>query len=165
MRKQLKKGDFQMNRFSCFRTKWVMILLAVVFALSACGKSEESQQPKPAAGGEFNKFFPKSADGFDVVFTQEKAGMAQAKLKRDGKDAAMLTIADLTGNPEAADKFKSSTAGIAGYPAAASGSLGTAVLVAGRFQVQARSTDSSFTENDRRLWLERFDLNGLAKLK
>lgn len=148
-----------------FRGKWFVIVLAVLFALSACGKSEESQQPGPAAGGEFNKFFPKSADGFDVVFTQEKAGMAQAKLKKEGKDAAMLTIADLTGNPDAAGKFKGSTAAIAGYPAAASGSMGTAVLVADRFQVQVRSTDSSFTENDRRLWLERFDFNGLAKLK
>ena len=154
-----------MKHFSCFRGKCFMILLAVLFALTACGKSEESKQPAPAAGGEFNKFFPKSADGFDVVFTQEKAGMAQAKLKKDGKDVAMLTIADLTGNPDAAEKFKNSTASIAGYPAAASGSLGTAVLVGNRFQVQVRSNEGSFTEADRRTWLERFNLNGLATIR
>ncbi|MGE0084641.1 MAG: hypothetical protein AB7S75_09485 [Desulfococcaceae bacterium] len=153
-----------MKRFSCVSGKCFVILLAVLFALTACGKSEDKQDA-PAAGGEFNKFFPKSQDGFDVVFTQEKAGMAQAKLKKDGKDAAMLTIADLKGNPDAAGKFKNSTASISGYPAAASGGLGTAVLVADRFQVQARSNDGSFTENDRRLWLERFNLSGLAQLK
>lgn len=153
-----------MKRFSCFRGKCFLILLAVLFVLTACGKSEDSKTG-PAAGGEFNKFFPKSQGGFDVVFTQEKPGMAQAKLKKDGKDVAMLTIADLTGNPDAAGKFRNSTASISGYPAAASGGLGTAVLVADRFQVQARSTDDSFTEADRRTWLERFNLNGLSKIR
>ncbi len=153
-----------MNSFSCFRVKVLMLLLAVLIGLTACGKSEDKQAPS-AAGGEFNKFFPKSGNGFNVVFTQEKAGMAQAKLKMDGKDVAMLTIADLTGNSAATDKFKNSTSTISGYPAADSGGKGTVVLVGNRFQVQVRSSDDSFTENDRKAWLERFNLNGLATLK
>jgi len=151
--------------FSNMRSKFIVFcMMAMLLATFACGGGGSDSESTSAQGGDFNKFFPKSYDGFKVVFTQEKAGMAQAKLKKDDRDVAMLTIADLRGNPGAADKFRNSTAKIAGYPAASSGGQGTVVLVGDRFQVQVRSIEAGFTENDRKAWLEQFNLNGLSGL-
>ncbi|OQX24390.1 MAG: hypothetical protein BWK80_21105 [Desulfobacteraceae bacterium IS3] len=157
-----------MVKLSTLRGKVILFLLmAMILTVPACGDSgsKPSGSPQPIAGGEFNRFFPKDSGDFDVVFTQEKAGMSQAKLKKSGREVAMLTISDLSDNPSAADKFKSSSASIAGYPAASSGGKGTAVLVENRFQVQVRSQADDFTQQDRESWLGKFDLTGLARLK
>jgi len=159
-----------MVKFSRVDGKFVVFVLAMLlFSAFACdsGGSKEksgSGSSQTLAGGEFNKFFPKKGGEFDVVFTQEKAGMAQAKLKKQGQEVAMLTISDTAGNPSAAEKFKSSTASIAGYPSSASGSNGTVILVGNRFQVQVRSQGDDFTQSDREAWLQKFDLGGLARL-
>jgi hypothetical protein len=116
-------------------------------------------------GSAFNVFFPKSADGFDLVFTQEKKGFAEAKLKKDGKDMALLSIFDTVSNPEAAAKFATSTETLAGFPVMDNGSQGTVILVAERFQVQVRSQDDAFSQFDREDWLQQFDLDGLSALK
>lgn len=157
-----------MAKLSTVRGRVILFLImAMVLTVPACGDSgsKSSGSAKPLAGGEFNKFFPKDSGEFDVVFTQEKAGMAQAKLKKAGNEVAMLTISDLSDNPSAADKFKGSSASIGGYPAAGSGGKGTAVLVENRFQVQVRSQADDFTQQDREAWLGKFDLRGLAGLK
>jgi hypothetical protein len=152
-----------------------IILLAllggVAFLFSRCGsgKEETAKTAPPAAtlpapveaGKTFNARFPKSGGGFDVVFTQEKDGYAQADLTREGKKLAQLSLSDTNANPGARDKFAASAKKIGGHPAAAVGSMGTAVLVAGRYQVQARSLDKSFTESDRAAWIAKFDLGGL----
>lgn len=117
------------------------------------------------SGGSFNKFFPPSSGGYDRVYTQEKKGFAEAKLKKAGKDVAILAISDTLNNPSALKKFENSSQKIAGYPAVSQGSQGTAVLVGDRFQVKVLSRDPSFSESDRQDWLEKFDLDGLAKLK
>lgn len=148
--------------FASARGKFLVCLL-VMFFVMACGQGKSS--PKPMDGGDFNKFFPKKSGDFDVTFTQEKAGMAQAKLKKSGKEVATLTISDLINNSSAAEKFKNSTTKIAGYPSASSGSKGTTLLVGNRFQVQVRSKGSDFSESDRKMWLEKFNLRGLAGLK
>ena len=130
------------------------------------GTQEESKSVHtPLPGGEFNKFFPEKSGDFTIVYTQEKKGMAQAKLKKAGADVAALTISDVAANPGAADKFKNSSMNIAGFPAAKSGGKGTAILVENRFQVQVRSHADDFTDKDREEWLKKFDLSGLAQLK
>jgi len=116
-------------------------------------------------GSEFNKFFPASGQGYDVVFSQEKKGFAEAKLKREGTDVAMLSISDTASNPQAADKYKSSTEKLAGYPLMEVGSTQTGILVSDRYQVKVQSRDAAFTPQDRRDWLQKFDLNGLSSLK
>jgi len=116
-------------------------------------------------GSEFNKFFPSASGGFERVYTQEKKGFAEAKLKKDGQDVAMLSISDTISNPSAAAKFKSSTKNINGYPSVLQGSTATAVLVADRYQVKVQSRDPGFTEADRETWLSKFNLGGLARLK
>jgi hypothetical protein len=128
------------------------------------------RETKPAvakealAGSAFNKFFPKAAAPWDLTYKQEKQGTAIASLKKDGKEVATLTVFDTVSEPDAAKDYKESTQALAGYPLVAKGAKGTAVLVANRFQVQVRSTDNSFTEDDRKDWIKRFDLDGLAKL-
>jgi hypothetical protein len=117
------------------------------------------------SGGNFNKFFPKSGSGFDRIYTQEKKGFAEAKLKKNGKDVAVMSVSDIKNNLAAANKFDGSTEKIAGYPSVQQGNTGTAVLVADRYQVKVLSRDPSFTKDDRADWLGKFDLNGLARLK
>jgi hypothetical protein len=121
--------------------------------------SKESQ-----AGSAFNRFFPKVEAPFDLVYKQEKTGFVEASLKRDGKEVAVLTISDTANNPEAAEKYKGSLEQLDEYPLAAVGSQGTGLLVSDRYQVQVRSMDESFTEEDRREWLKRFDLVELSRL-
>jgi hypothetical protein len=116
-------------------------------------------------GGEFNKFFPKDGDGFDRVFVQEKKGFAEAKLNKDGKNVAMLSVSDTASTPEARKKFDNSSKQIGGYPAVDQGANITAALVGNRYQVKVQSRDPSFTKSDREAWLAKFNLGGLAALK
>jgi len=129
-----------------------------------------TQQPtqvsgEPLAGGQFNQFFPDASGDYKRVFAQEKTGFAEAKLKQDGKDVAVLSINDLANNPSAAKKFQDSSKTIAGYPGVERGKTQTAILVRDRFQVKVQSRDESFTPSDREAWLEKFDLQGLSQLK
>jgi len=120
---------------------------------------------KPLAGGEFNKFFPAANEGsYTRVASQEKEGFAEYKLKKDGKDVAMLAVSDTVTNPEAAAKFQQSTRQINGYPAIDQGSTATAVLIDNRFQVKVLSRSPSFTKEDRETWLQKFNFAGIAGL-
>ncbi|MGK7876284.1 MAG: hypothetical protein AB4426_24205 [Xenococcaceae cyanobacterium] len=129
------------------------------------GSRNQAVSKEAVAGGRFNQFFPSAGGGYQRVYTQEKKGSAQAKLKKNGKEVAVLTISDTISNPKAMDKFKESRETIGGYPTVEQGSKGTAVLVGDRFQVKVLSRDPSFTQSDRKAWLAKFDLNGLARLK
>lgn len=157
-------------------------LLGVLLLVSSCaaetpsryvGAQREStgRNAAPAVvkestqGGEFNKFFPKSGGGYQVVAAQEKKGFAEYKVNRDGKNVAMLSVSDTTNNPTARQKFQSSSQRIGGYPAVDQGNNGTAVLVADRYQVKVQSRDTSFTKSDREAWIQKFNLGGIAALK
>lgn len=151
--------------------------LAFLLLITACSTpppsrfeqaQQESTQPKVTAvspeakaGGEFNRFFPQSKD---VVFSQEKRGFAQAKLKQDGKEMATLSIVDLNGNSAAIAKYEDSLETLGGYPVVEVGSTGTGLLINNRFQVKVLSRDPSFGSSDRRLWLEQFDLAGIENM-
>lgn len=123
---------------------------------------ESGALPKPEEGGSFNKFFPKDVAGFEIIASQEKTGFAEYKLKKGGKDMAMIAISDVANNPQAADKFKSATKKIGGFPAVDQGSTATALLVGGRYQVKVLSRAPEFTKADREAWLEKVNLSGLA---
>jgi hypothetical protein len=161
----------------------VLIPILLTFTLGSCSCAPEKQTTRydqvqqetaqkgstavskeSVNGSELNKFFPKSGDGFSVVPSQEKRGFAEHKVNKGGKNVAVLSINDITSNPSAATKYQQSTAKIAGFPAVEQGSTGTGVLVGDRFQVKAQSRDPSFTQQDRAAWLQKFDLNGLARL-
>lgn len=119
-------------------------------------------------GASFNRFFPKAVagyDGFQVVPAQEKKGFAEYKVNNAGQNVAVLSINDTLSNPTAAEKYKSSTKAIAGFPSVTIGSNGTGLLVSDRYQVKVQSRAESFTAEDREAWLTKFDLRGLANLK
>lgn len=124
-------------------------------------KSGQAVVKDATQGANFNKFFPKGGNGYQRVYTQEKKGFAQAKLKQNGKEVATLSISDIKSTPDTANKYQQSTKTIAGYPAATVGKSQTSVLVSNRYQVTVRSTDPTF---DREAWLQKFDLAGLARL-
>ncbi|MGK7897920.1 MAG: hypothetical protein AB4372_30955 [Xenococcus sp. (in: cyanobacteria)] len=169
-----------MNKIS-WRRIFGMTLAGILFFVTACtsappSRFDQAQQESTSrgasavvkeseAGGSFNRYFPKAASGYKVTFSQEKKGFAEAKLKQDGKDVAVMAISDTLNNPTAKKKFQNSTNQIKGYPVVSQGKTGTAVLVGDRFQVKVLSRNSSFTENDRLDWLKKFDLSGLARLK
>lgn len=128
-------------------------------------KAEPAVAQEATQGSSLNKFFPSSGQGYDVVFTQEKKGFSEAKLKKGGQDMAMLSISDTISLPAAATKYQSSTEKIANFPALEIGSTQTGILVSDRYQVKAQSRDASFTQEDRRAWIQKFDLVGLSRLK
>ncbi len=171
-----------MTLSSNWRKALAPLILSVLLLLTSCAPKTASQfdqaqqdstranaQPAVAKnaeqGSSFNRFFPDPTDGFDRVYSQEKKGFAEAKLKKDGKDVAMLSISDTISLPAAAQKYKSSTETVNGYPALEIGATQTGVLVADRYQVKVLSRDNSFTKADRRTWIQRFDLSGLSNLK
>lgn len=156
------------------------LLISVLLLVSACGGSSEPtrwdqaqkessqrrpQQGQQVSGGSFNKFFPQSGSGFQRVYTQEKQGFAQAKLEKDGKTLAMLSVSDISGNPSAGQKFQNASQTIGGHPAVQQGKNATVVLVNNRYQVKVQSRDPSFGASDRQTWLQKFDLNGIARLR
>lgn len=173
-----------MNSLKMRRVTQVLsaMLLSVLLLVTACdsqppSRYDQAQQDStgrtatPAvvkesqSGGEFNKFFPKASGGFKTVPAQEKKGFAEYKLKKAGKDVAVMSISDILNNPSAAAKFKGSAKSIGGYPSVSQGSTGTAILVNDRYQVKVLSRDASFTAKDRETWLQKFNLSGLSRLK
>ena len=165
------------------RKALVPILLSVVLLFSACSSKEPSKYAStqketsgrnaPAAvvknaqaGGDFNKFFPQGDAGYARVFSQEKKGFAEAKLNKGGKNVAVMSISDTSSLPAAAKKYEKSTSKLDNYPLLDEAALkSTGVLVNNRYQVKVASRDPSFTATDRQAWLQKFNLNGLSKLK
>lgn len=169
-----------MNKIS-WRRIFGITLAGIFFFVTACtsappSRFDQAQQESTSrgasavvkesvAGGSLNRYFPKATSGYKVTFSQEKKGFAEAKLKKDGQDFAVMAISDTLNNPTAKKKFQNSTNQLKGYPTVSQGKTGTAVLVGDRFQVKVLSRNSSFTESDRLDWLNKFDLSGLSRLK
>jgi hypothetical protein len=128
------------------------------------GRHHTAVAKEAVPGNEFNKFFPKAEAPWDLTYKQEKPGTAIAALKKDGKEVATLTVFDTISEPDVKKDYKEATEALAGCPLVAKGAKGTAILVASRIQVQVRSSDESFTEADRKEWLKKFDVDGIAKL-
>lgn len=165
-----------------WRSRFASIFLSLLLFVTACTpnppsryeqvQKETTQRGAPSAvvkeaesGGSFNKFFPKSVSGYEIVPAQEKKGFAEYKVKKDGQTVAMLSINDTISIPTAAAKYKDSPLTIAGYPAVEQGTTSTGILVSDRYQVKVLSRDPSFTKEDRAAWLQKFDLKGLAQIQ
>ena len=163
-----------------WRKTLVTFLVGVLLLIASCTKQppsrfDRAQQDSRAkgstavvkeseSGGSFNRYFPRAGNGYQRVYSQEKKGFAEAKLKKDGKEVAVMAISDTLNNPAAKNKFGSSQEMIGGYPAVSQGSKSTVLLVDDRYQVKVSSRDASFTESDRKDWLSKFDLKGLSRL-
>ena len=73
-------------------------------------------------GTALNRLFPAPELGEQMVFSQEKRGFSEAKLKRQGQVAALLAISDLTTAPEARQKYSASQELLQGWPLVEQGS-------------------------------------------
>ena len=130
-------------------------------ATSTVARSADAPPVKEA--GSFNKFFPEDgASGMKRVYTQEKTGFAEAKLQKDGKDVAVLSISDASGDTEALKKFEGATDKVQGYPLVTVGKNQSSLLVKGRYQVKVSS--QQLDADARRAWFEKFNLSGLSSL-
>ncbi|MEO1004009.1 MAG: hypothetical protein AAFX65_12980 [Cyanobacteria bacterium J06638_7] len=116
-------------------------------------------------GTAFNRLFPAAEPGEQLVFTQEKRGFSQARLKQGEATLALLAIADTATAPEARQKFDASAETIAGWPLVEQGPQASALLVAERFQVKVIGQGTGLDELQRHELLGAFDLQGLAALQ
>lgn len=110
--------------------------------------------------GVLPKFFPKDGEGgYKRIHSADKEGFAEAKLQKDGKEVAILSIADAEKLAYAKAKFDTATEKLDGYPVMTVGNNQTSVLVKGRYQVKV---SSQTLDNDaRKAILSKFDLKGL----
>ena len=171
----------QKNMFKPRSILAFFLVITIAFIAPACSNNEptsrfdnaqqESTQSDAGAvakdavkGGELNRYFPKSEGNYQVIYTQEKRGFAQAKLKQDGQELALMSISDVANNPTATKKFQDSEEMIKTYPVVNQGSKATAVLLRDRYQVKIVSRNDSFNESNRKQWLKKFDLDTLAQL-
>jgi hypothetical protein len=116
-------------------------------------------------GTAFNRLFPSAGPGEQLVFTQEKRGFSQARLKQGDATLALLAIADTATAPEAREKFGASAERIQGWPVVEQGPQASALLVAERFQVKVIGQGTGLDVGQRHELLDAFDLNGLAALR
>lgn len=115
-------------------------------------------------GTAFNRLFPKPQAGEELIFTQEKRGFSQARLKVGGSTTALLSISDVITAPEARDKFSGASQQLRSWPLVEQGPQASAVLVADRFQVKVIGQGSGLDQEKRHELLGAFDLPGLAAL-
>lgn len=115
-------------------------------------------------GTAFNRLFPKPQAGEDLIFTQEKRGFSQARLKEGDSIKALLSISDVITAPEAREKFSGASQQLRSWPLVEQGPQASAVLVADRFQVKVIGQGTGLDQQKRHELIEAFDLPGLAAL-
>jgi hypothetical protein len=116
-------------------------------------------------GSAFNRLFPAPEPGESLVFTQEKRGFSQARLRQGDQLKALLSISDVITAPEAKDKFRDAPDRLKGWPLVEQGSQASALLVADRFQVKVIGQGEGLDPGMRHDLLGAFDLRGLAALQ
>ena len=115
-------------------------------------------------GTAFNRLFPAPGPGEQLVFTQEKRGFSEARLKQGEQTKALLAISDTITAPTSRDKFSASSETIAGWPLVEQGPQASALLVAERFQVKVIGQGAGLDATQRHELIGAFQLNGLAAL-
>lgn len=115
-------------------------------------------------GPAFNPLFPKLFTGEQLVFTQEKRGFSQARLKEGETTKALLSISDVLTSPSTRAKFSGAKLELQSWPLVDQGTQASALLVADRFQVKVIGQGAGLTADDRHDLLNAFDLKALAAL-
>jgi hypothetical protein len=116
-------------------------------------------------GTAFTRLFPKVEPGEQLVFTQEKRGFSEARLKQGDRVKALLAISDVTTAPAARSKFDVSEAMLQGWPLVEQGAQASALLVADRFQVKVIGQGTGLDVEQRHELIGQFDLRRLAALQ
>lgn len=158
--------------------RWIGVALTALLALGMACKKDEPKSTRwddaaaavsaaPSSSvpslptGSLNKFFPKDgAGGFARVFSADREGYAEAKLQKDGKEVAQLSISDTERLTSAKGKFEGATEKLEGFPMVTVGKNQTTVLVKDRFQVKVSSP--TLDHEARKAILATFDLKGLG---
>lgn len=115
-------------------------------------------------GPAFNPLFPKLHPGEQLIFTQEKRGFSQARLKEGDTTKALLSISDVLTSPTTRAKFSGAKLELQSWPLVDQGTQASALLVADRFQVKVIGQGAGLTADDRHDLLNAFDLKALAAL-
>lgn len=115
-------------------------------------------------GTALNRLFPEPQVGEKLVFTQEKRGFSQARLKKGDEVRALLSISDVTTSPASRAKFSGSDSALAGWPLVEQGDQSSALLVADRFQVKVMGQGAGLSPDERHELLGAFNLQALAAL-
>jgi hypothetical protein len=115
-------------------------------------------------GTALNRLFPEPQVGEKLVFTQEKRGFSQARLKKGDEVRALLSISDVTTSPASRAKFSDSGSALAGWPLVEQGDQSSALLVADRFQVKVLGQGAGLSPDERHELLGAFNLQALAAL-
>ncbi|MEY4508386.1 MAG: hypothetical protein RLZZ450_508 [Pseudomonadota bacterium] len=123
--------------------------------------SNVSATPK-VEGSKLNAYFPATGPaGASRIFTAEKAGYVEAKLKKsDGAELALLSISEAAA--DALAKFANASDAVEGFPLVTVGSNQSSALVANKYQVKVSSKELAAA--DRKALLATFDLKGLSAL-
>jgi hypothetical protein len=116
-------------------------------------------------GTAFNRLFPAPGPGEALVFTQEKRGFSEARLKQGDATLALLAVSDTITNPTARQKFAATADTLKGWPLVEQGTQASALLVADRFQVKVIGQGVGLEAGRRHELLEAFDLPALATLQ
>ncbi len=116
-------------------------------------------------GTAFNRLFPHPEPGEQLVFTQEKRGFSEARLKQGDQVKALLAISDVTTAPSARNKFDGSESLLQGWPLVEQGAQASALLVADRFQVKVIGQGAGLDVEQRHELIGQFNLKGLAALQ
>ena len=115
-------------------------------------------------GTALNRLFPEPQVGEKLVFTQEKRGFSQARLKQGDEVRALLSISDVTSSPASRAKFSGSGSTVGGWPLVEQGDQSSALLVADRFQVKVLGQGAGLSPDERHELLGAFNLQALAAL-
>lgn len=115
-------------------------------------------------GTAFNRLFPAPGPGEQLVFTQEKRGFSEARLKQGEEIKALLAISDTITAPTSREKFTASSERIAGWPLVEQGPQASALLVAERFQVKVIGQGTGLDPTQRHQLIGAFQLKELAAL-
>lgn len=115
-------------------------------------------------GTAFNRLFPAPGPGEQLVFTQEKRGFSEARLKQGEEIKALLAISDTITAPTSREKFTTSSERIAGWPLVEQGTQASALLVAERFQVKVIGQGAGLDPTQRHELIGAFQLKELAAL-
>jgi hypothetical protein len=140
-------------------TRWEDAAAVVAQSSPADGDATAAVPLSPA--GTLNKFFPKDGEGgYKRVFAADKEGYAEAKLQKDGKEVAVLSISDAERLASAKAKFEGATEKLEGFPLMTVGKNQSTVLVKNRYQVKVSS--QTLEHEARKAILATFDLKGLG---
>jgi hypothetical protein len=156
--------------------RWLWLFVCIPPLLVGCGHSNEQGTPAPAHrekpipkevldGSVFHQYFPAKPEGpFTLSYEPDQKGLATALLKKNGKDVAKLIVRDTLLHPEETKPYQDTKKVLGGYPMIITPEKGVALLLGGRFQVEVRPINDSFTEEECKEWLKLFDLETLSRL-